>query len=149
MPEEDADLLRFLWWPNGDLSQHMVEYRTVVHLFGATSCPSCANFALRRCAKDNKEFFSQHVFETISFYVDDLLASLPSEREAICLYEDLRKICAKGGFNLTKWMSNSRSVLAAIPEEERAKEVKDLDLDLLPVERALGGVLSLITLGSV
>ncbi|KAK0135647.1 hypothetical protein N1851_028510 [Merluccius polli] len=118
----------------------MVEYRMVVHLFGATSSPSCANFALRRCAEDNKEFFSQHVFETImhSFYVDDLLASLPSEREAICLYEDLRKICAKGGFNLTKWMSNSCSVLAAIPEEERAKEVKDLDQDILPVERALG-----------
>ena len=142
VPEEDADLLRFLWWPNGDLSQPMVEYRMVVHLFGATSSPSCANFALRRCAEDNKDFFSQHVFETImhSFYVDDLLASVATEQEAICLYKDLRKICAKGGFNLTKWISNSRSVLAAIPEEERAKEVKDLDLDqdILPVERALG-----------
>lgn len=33
-----------------------------------------------------------------------------------------------------------RGVLASIPEEERAKEVKDLDLDhdSLPVERALG-----------
>ncbi len=114
----------------------------VVHLFGATSSPSCANFALWRCAKDNKELLSQQVFETImhSFYVDDLVASVASEREAICLYEDLRKICAKGGFNLTKWISNSRCVLAAIPEEERAKEVKDLDLDqdILPVERALG-----------
>lgn len=141
VPEEDVDLLRFQWWPNGDLSQRVVEYRMVVHLFGATSSPSCANFALRRCAEDNKELFSQHVFETIihSFYVDDLLASLASEQEAICLYGDLRRICAKGGFHLNKWMSNSRSVLAAIPEEERSKEVKDLDLDqdILPVERAL------------
>lgn len=115
MPEEDADLLRFLWWPNGDLSQPMMEYRMVVHLLGATSSPSCANFALHRCAEDNKEFLSQHVFETIihSFYVDDLLASVTTEQEAICLYEDLRKVCAKGGFNLTKWISNSRSVLAS------------------------------------
>ena len=36
--------------------------------------------------------------------------------------------------------SNSREVLETIPEEERAKEVKTLDLskDDLPVERALG-----------
>lgn len=113
----------------------------VVHLFGATFSQSCANFALQRCAEDNKEFFSQQVFETImhSFYVDDLLTFVASEQETIDLYEDLRKICGKGGFNLTKWISNNRCVLAAIPEEERANEVNDLDLDqdVFPVERAI------------
>lgn len=142
VPQEDADLLRFLWWSNGDVTEDLTEYRMVVHLFGATSSPSCANFALRRCAKDNKELFSQQVFDTIMncFYVDDLLTSVASEEEAITLCNDLRTICAKGGFHLTKWISNSRAVLAAIPEEERAREVKDLDLDqdVLPVERALG-----------
>lgn len=142
VPEGDSDLLRFLWWPNGDFNQQMVEYRMVVHLFGATSSPSCANFALRKCAEDNKQLFSQQAYETImhSFYVDDCLASVASENEAVSLYQDLVTLCAKGGFRLTKWLSNSRRVLAAIPEEERAKEVKDLDLDndILPVERALG-----------
>ncbi len=142
VPEEDVDLLRFLWWPRGDYTQCMEEYRMTVHLFGATSSPSCANFALRKCAEDNKDFFSQQVFETImyNFYVDDCLASVASEQEVISLYKDLTTICTKGGFHLTKWMSNNRSVLASIPEEEKAKEVKDLDLDhdSLPVERALG-----------
>ncbi|KAL4009002.1 hypothetical protein ACER0C_002854 [Sarotherodon galilaeus] len=142
VPEEDADLLRFLWWPSGDFNQSMQEYRMGVHLFGATSSPSCANYALRKCAEDNKAYFSQQVTDTIlySFYVDDCLASICSEEKAINLYSGLRDICAKGGFHLTKWISNSRSVLAVIPEEERANEVKDLDLDcdLLPVERALG-----------
>ena len=142
VPETDADLLQFLWWPNGDFSQQMVEYRMVVHLFGATSSPSCANFALRKCAEDNKQLFNQKVFDTImhSFYVDDCLASIASEDEAITHYQDLVKLCAKGGFHLTMWLSNSRRVMAAIPEEERAKDVKDLDLDhdILPVERALG-----------
>ena len=143
--EEATDLLRFLWWPSGDLSQSMEAYRMVVHLFRATSSPSCANYALRKCAEDNKAHFSQQVIDTIlhSFYVDDCLASVASEGEAISLYADLGSICAKGGFRLTKCnvtKSNSRSVLAVIPEEERAKEVKDLDLDCdnLPVERALG-----------
>ena len=39
---------------------------------------------------------------------------------------------------MTKWMSNSREVLANISEEERAKPSLDLDLDMLPVERTLG-----------
>lgn len=75
-----------------------------------------------------------------SFYVDDCLASVASELEAISLYKDLGNICAKGGFHLTKWVSNSRRVLAVIPEEEKANEVKDLDLDqnMPTVERALG-----------
>jgi len=47
---------------------------------------------------------------------------------------------AEGGFKLTKWVSNRRTVLATIPQDERAKEVKDLDLnsDALPVEYVLG-----------
>ncbi|KAK3541659.1 hypothetical protein QTP86_034663, partial [Hemibagrus guttatus] len=106
----------------------MEEYRMVVHLFGATSSPSCANFALRRCAEDNKDFFTQQVFETImySFYVDDCLASVASEQEAIFLYKDLKNICAKGGFHLTKWISNSRAAgqqqMADLPEGRVSSE---------------------------
>lgn len=50
------------------------------------------------------------------------------------------EMCTKGGFHLTKWMSNNRKVLSTIPEEERAKDVKDLDLnhDMLPMKRVLG-----------
>ena len=142
VPAKDSNLLRFLWWPGGDFSQPLEEYRMLVHLFGATSSPSCANFALRRCAEDNKDSFSPQIVDTImnNFYVDDCLASVPSESQAVALYRDLRAICARGGFQLKKWISNSRKVLAAIPEGERAKEVKELDLnyDTLPVERALG-----------
>ena len=41
---KDQDVLRFLWWPNTDLSKELEEYRMVKHLFGATSSPSVANF---------------------------------------------------------------------------------------------------------
>lgn len=43
VPPEEADLLRFLWWPDGDLSQALEEDRMEVHLFGATSSPSCVS----------------------------------------------------------------------------------------------------------
>ena len=41
-------------------------------------------------------------------------------------------------FHLTKWYSNDRDVLAAIPESERAKSFANLDLEKLPTESALG-----------
>lgn len=142
VPAEDSDLLRFLWWPGGDCSQELMEYRMVAHLFGATSSPSCACFALRKCAEDNQKCFSPMAVDTVlhHFYVDDCLVSVGSEEEAVSLCRELRTLCAKGGFKLTKWISNRRNVLATIPQEELAKEVKDLNLssDALPVERALG-----------
>ena len=58
VPEEDRDLLRFLWWPKGDFTKKLEEYRMTVHLFGAVSSPSCANFAMRRNAEDHKHEFS-------------------------------------------------------------------------------------------
>ena len=33
---KDVDALRFLWWPDDDLSKRPVEYRMTVHLFGST-----------------------------------------------------------------------------------------------------------------
>ena len=55
VPEGQRDLLRFLWWPDGDLTQNLEEYQMNVHLFGAVSSPSCSIFALRKAADDAEE----------------------------------------------------------------------------------------------
>ncbi|XP_023192317.1 uncharacterized protein LOC111609249 isoform X1 [Xiphophorus maculatus] len=62
------------------------------------------------------------------------------EEDAVQMVKRLTELCSKGGFMLSKWVSNSRTVLMSIPEERRAKEIKNLDLDKdqLPVERVLG-----------
>ena len=75
-----------------------------------------------------------------NFYVDDCLRSVSTEVKAKEQIEGLRQVCAKGGFRLTKFICNRRSVLESIPEEERSKDVKTLDLnyDELPIERVLG-----------
>ena len=124
VPSNDVDFLRFLWWPNGDVHQPLAEYRMVVHLFGAVSSPSCANYALKRTAKDNEGVMNPEVLETIrrNFYVDDLLKSVASEEQAIHLVSNLKTTCATGGFRLTKWVSSCQSVLASIPEEDRASK---------------------------
>ena len=40
---EDMDLFRFLWWPDGNYEKGLVEHKRLVHIFGATSSPSVAN----------------------------------------------------------------------------------------------------------
>ncbi|CAB4014860.1 Tyrosine kinase receptor Cad96Ca, partial [Paramuricea clavata] len=118
------------------------EYQMLVHVFGAASSPSCSNFALLKTAEDNEAKFDSDVINIVkrNFYVDDCLKSTPTVSRAVPLVQDLRNLLTKGGFHLTKWISNSRELLASIPKEERAKQVKDLDLDQdkLPIERALG-----------
>ncbi|XP_072021165.1 uncharacterized protein [Amphiura filiformis] len=139
---KDRDLLRFLWWQEGDIERPVEEYRMCVHPFGATSSPAIANFALRRTAEAASSQYSQEVIDTMlhNFYVDDCLRSVPTESEAVSLVKDLQEVCRSGGFRLTKWLSNSREVLKTVPPAERAKDIRSLDLsqDPLPPDRALG-----------
>ena len=136
---DDSNALRFLWWPNGDLNSQPQEFMMTVHLFGGVSSPSCANFALRKTAEDNQDF-DPEIVNTVkrNFYVDDCLKSVKSEQDGISLTKNLTNLLKKGGFRLTKWLSNSREVMESIPESERATSVKDLDFDHALIERALG-----------
>ena len=139
-PLEDCDVLRFLWWPNGDTTVTPEEFQMMVHLFGGISSPSCANFALKKTAEDNRNEFDSETVNTLerNFYVDDCLKSVEDEESGIILVRNLRELLQKGGFRLTKWTSNSRNVLESLPESERAATVKDLDFNEIHVERALG-----------
>ncbi len=63
--DSDSDALRFLWWQDGKIDQHPVEYKMVVHLFGGIWSPSCANFALQRTALDNSIDFDPETVSTV------------------------------------------------------------------------------------
>ena len=138
----DCDYLRFLWWPGGDLEKEPEEYRMLVHLFGGASSPSCANYALKKTADHNREDFDAATVETVkrNFYVDDCLRSVATDTQAVRLAGQLRELLSKGGFRLTKWISNSREVINSVPESERAPSVKDLEFNKTSAltERALG-----------
>ena len=126
-------------WPGGDLSAELVEYRMVKHIFGATSSPSVVNFCLKKTAMTEEQQNSEvaNVIDR-NMYVDDLMKSTETAADAISLADKVSKQLSKGGFHLTKWCSNDRRVLAAIPEAERAKTVLNLELEQLPTQSALG-----------
>jgi hypothetical protein len=141
IPESQYDFLSFVWWPDGDVSSELTDYQMQVHIFGAVSSPSCANFALKRTASENEVKFGAEAANTLrcNFYVDDLLKSVESIQKAVQLIVDVRSMCAAGGFRLTKFISNSRQVLESVPINERAQNMVNVDLDQtkLPIERAL------------
>ena len=107
---------------------------------GGTSSPGCYSYTLRRTALDVSSY-SKETFNTllINFYVDDVLRSVPSVRDALTLIQEVTDLCKRGGFNLTKFISNKKDVLFQIPDELRRNGAKDKDLTgSLPIERALG-----------
>ena len=136
---KDADALRLLWW-NESLDQPPVDYHMLVHIFGATSSPCCANKALKQTAEDNKTRLSPEAVKTIqrNFYVDDLLTSVATTESAITLANQLVGVLKECGFCLTKFTSNSNKVHRVFPQEELANPSINLDLDELPIGRTLG-----------
>nr|XP_055049264.1 uncharacterized protein LOC129434357 [Misgurnus anguillicaudatus] len=138
---EDQDYLRFLWWENGNLETTPSVYRMKVHLFGASSSPGCANFGLKHLATQGQDQYSKDTIRFIqrNFYVDDGLASVQTEEEAIQLVKESRELCYTGKLKLHKFISNNNNVMASIPEEGRATN-KDQDMALSQphMERALG-----------
>ncbi|XP_054763530.2 uncharacterized protein LOC129270153 [Lytechinus pictus] len=142
VPKDDRDLMRFLWWDQGDIQKPLSELRMKVHVFGAVSSPSCANYALKRAAVDQADRFPEEIVRTVhqNFYVDDCLCSTSSVEESVQLMSDLIEVCRGGGFHLTKWICNQQEVLKSVPSRERAKSIRGMDLDIKNnvTERALG-----------
>ena len=136
------DFLRFLWFEGNDPSKPIVEYRMNVHLFGNGPSPAVATYGLRRTAIDGEEEYGEEAKKFIcrNFYVDDGLTSLSSTQGATDLVKSAQATLATANLRLHKVVSNSVEVMEAFPAEDRAKDVRDLDLrhDSLPAQRSLG-----------
>ena len=139
---EHRNLLRFLWWDDPEMKRDPVEFRMTVHLFGATSSPGCANFALKTTADQYEESCGREAADFVrrNFYVDDGLKSVQLVEEAKELIKNTKSFCQRGGFRLHKFTSNNKEVMSSVPQEDRATDTKDRYLvnDVTAIERALG-----------
>ena len=94
----------------------------VVHPFGATSSPSCANFCLKQPAREFDHLYPSMISGAVvhNFYIDDCLVSVSKVKEAVTMQQKLIELLARRGFHLTKWISNDDKVLESISELERS-----------------------------
>ena len=138
LSNEDKDYHRFMWYPNNDLNSEPSIYRMKVHIFGATSSPAVANFALKKSVENENSEQVRNIVEN-SFYVDDLMHSFSDETEAIKCAEQVKRTLAESGFNITKFCSNSRKILGSLSPEDLVDKLKSVPLgNDIPQQQALG-----------
>lgn len=139
VPPKDRSFLRLLWFREGDLNREIVEYQMCVHIFGAISSPSIANFVVREIGSRS---IHPQVTATLhdNFYMDDCLKSSDEATSASNLIKYMREDFSNAGFRLTKFICNNRETLDTICTEDRALalQIEVATLEQLPVTRVLG-----------
>ena len=139
---KDRDMLRFIPFTGNVFSENTREWRFTVMPYGLICIPSIAGFCLKYTARKNYANVSADTVQRVEsdFYVDDLITSVETLKEACRVVKEAKLMLATTGFELTKFSSNSRQVLANISSEELAPRLKSLDLakDGLPKQKTLG-----------
>lgn len=118
------DLQRILWRENP--SEPIVEYWLTTVTYGEAAAPFMAVSALNQCANEfGKEYPRAAKVVKSNFYMDDLLCSVDTEKEAIELKQELTELLSRGGFELAKWTSNSPAVVNQDPDFKSICEKND------------------------
>jgi len=114
------------FWFNGKL------YQWCVILFGNTSSPNISQKVLEQNNIDHGQEYPVAV-ETVQnkIYVDDAIASKPTEEEISVLASQLQELLAHAGMKICKFYTNSKKALLRIPEELRAKQVLFTDDEII------------------
>ena len=136
--EKDRDALRFLW--SDKPTEKIYDYITNVYLFGKIDSPCCGSWSLKKTATDQANSYCNSSIDKVlcNFYMDDYLDSFTNRINAIKTIHDVINILNTGGFRLHKWISNDREILLSLPNSEISSKAVDLELNDLPIGRALG-----------
>ena len=122
--KEGKDVLRFLWEDDVNSAEpKIVEYRFAQVVFGVTSSPFLLHATLLKhitsYEREDPEFVN---WMLRTLYVDDLSLHLEDVDKAYELYLKSTERMAQGGFNLRKWLTNSRPLMEKIKEMESQRE---------------------------
>ena len=116
--ETDQTSMRFLWPTERSIKQF--QYTRLI--FGARCSPTTAIFVLQKSASD---FSSNQAIEDLvynSFYMEDFVHSFDTIQKAKDNTALLNKTLLKGGFNLTKFVSNERSAVQDFDDSNKNDE---------------------------
>ena len=125
---EDRDMLRILWFDGPELQGNVVVYRFQVAPYGLRCSPSIAGYSLLYTAERNIPDVSHDVTERVTrdMFVDDLITGVNFVEEGKRVINEVSKLLSSTGFQLTKWNSSDKEILAEIPEEDLAPARRDI-----------------------
>ncbi|XP_055632443.1 uncharacterized protein LOC129772934 [Toxorhynchites rutilus septentrionalis] len=135
----DKQAQRFLWRFSPDMLPQI--FVMDVATFGATCSPSSAQFVKNKNAEEHASKYPRAAHAIIySHYVDDYLDSVETEDDAVQLWNDVKLVRARGGFEIRNFVSNSDEVMQRVGVKDCPAN-KSLNLDPLgEKERVLGMV---------
>ena len=135
--KQDRPYFRILW-RDYETDREPDEYEFTRVVFGKNSAPMEAQYVAQENARRHKDRYPLAA-ETVlkSTYMDDSIDSVQDETTAESLRKELQELWGKAGMDARKWVSNSKRVLAAIPEEHRASELVIQNAEQ-PVTKTLG-----------
>ena len=116
--EADRDCMRFVWHFSGD--DEITVMRMTGLVFGVISSPFQAIWVVQDLAKCfQNEYPLAYDAVMNSLYVDDLIHPCRDVAEAKETIRQLLELFEKGSMPIQKWNSNSKEVLAGIPNCEQ------------------------------
>ena len=135
LAEEERDFHRFLVWNS---QGSIVDCRMKRLTFGVKSSPFVATSVLQHHAKQHSRTLPEASRCLIkNFYVDDLVISTKTVKEAVHLRQTACQLLQEAGMSLRKWRTNSEQFRATIPTE--LVETADLTFPAAPSsQKALG-----------
>ena len=93
-------------------------YRFARVAFGVSSSPFLLNATIRHhlSSADIPREFAERILK--SLYVDDFVSGDDSDNSVLEMYENLKSSFKNGGFNMRKWVSNSKVLQERIEQSE-------------------------------
>ena len=113
-------------------------YVLSVMTFDAACSPSTAHYVKNIYAERFLKEYPRAV-ECIKYehYVDDMLASVESEEEAITLARDVRFVHSQGGFEIRNWLSNFTRVKTVMNGNDSESFERPIEMEMA-TEKVLG-----------
>uniref|UniRef100_A0A8D9F1P1 Integrase catalytic domain-containing protein n=1 Tax=Cacopsylla melanoneura TaxID=428564 RepID=A0A8D9F1P1_9HEMI len=105
----------------------LTTYEMKVVVFGMKPSPFLAQRTVKQLVQDESQNY-KHAAQIADFlYMDDAVKSFLTVTEAQLFYKDVVQMFKAGGFNFTKWISNSPEVMNIIPESDQLTNLISFD----------------------
>ena len=121
---EHQDYLGFFWVDDiHDISPDIITLRFARVVFGLTCSPAILNAVLHHHLTQYSTIYPTFVTKVLkSLYLDDLASGSDNTESTLELAKKIKTRLAEGGFNMRKWLSNSKELMTEFESDPQFSE---------------------------